>query len=383
MTTDPTSRPTSQRPAHRPITLGDLTSDLLWPGLLRAPAMALRPDRLGIALFTLVLLAALAKVPALWLDASDAGLSALLSPTPAADNTALAPYLVGLIRHAVLELPATLLHTYPWTTLWFVLAGALALGLGGLALARQSALEFSLRVISPWTRGVGFALSRLGSALVGLLVPPALVALGALFLAAAGWALLSLQYANVLGAILYGLGLLGGLLAVVLAVLYLFSLPMILPAIACESTDGLDALQRAFAYTLARPARLVLYAGILLLQGAIVVTLAHTVASLAVEFTTAAAGAWTTLPSTTGPKAGSGTNNLAAHILSFWNDLPTLLAAAFALSYAFSASTILYLLMRRLCDGQEVSDLWMPTMIPGTHAPTNAADIASPTDGTP
>lgn len=369
MTTDPARRP----PLHRPITLRDLTGDLLWPGLLRAPAMALRPDRLGIALFTLVLLAALAKVPSLWLESSDTGPASLIGPPLSASNTALAPFLTGLLRHAVFDLPATLFHTYPWTSLWFIVAGALALGLGGLALARQAALEFALRVVSPWTRGVGFSLSRLGSALVGLLVPPALVGLGALALAAGGWLLLSLQYANVLGAILYGLGLAGGLLAVVLAVLYLFALPMILPAIACESTDGLDALQRAFAYTLARPARLLLYAGILFVQGAIVVTLAHTIAGLAVEFTTAAAGAWTTLPATTGPKAGVGTNDLAAHILGFWNDLPTLLAAAFALSYAFSGSTILYLLMRRLCDGQEVSDLWMPTMIPGTHAPIDPA----------
>ena len=45
-----------------------------------------------------------------------------------------------------------------------------------------------------------------------------------------------------------------------------------------------------------------------------------------------------------------------------------LLVASFVVSYWFSGGTTLYLLMRQVCDGQDVGELWTPGMVAGTHA---------------
>jgi hypothetical protein len=45
-----------------------------------------------------------------------------------------------------------------------------------------------------------------------------------------------------------------------------------------------------------------------------------------------------------------------------------MLATAYAMSVVFTGLTIVYLLLRRVVDGQHISDIWMPGLLPGTVA---------------
>ena len=51
----------------------------------------------------------------------------------------------------------------------------------------------------------------------------------------------------------------------------------------------------------------------------------------------------------------------AAHgIIAGWRGLVAVVVAGFAFSYFFTAGTVLYLIARRICDGQGVGDVWTP-----------------------
>jgi hypothetical protein len=66
-----------------------------------------------------------------------------------------------------------------------------------------------------------------------------------------------------------------------------------------------------------------------------------------------------------------------------WTLVPFGLLAGFVVSYILCAGTILYLLMRKLADGQEVEEIWMPGMVPGTAAAATAPAVTPPATPAP
>jgi hypothetical protein len=59
----------------------------------------------------------------------------------------------------------------------------------------------------------------------------------------------------------------------------------------------------------------------------------------------------------------------AASAIAFWQALVLCLVAAYVFSFFFTASTKLYLLMRRAVDGQDIEEIWRPGLVPGTLSP--------------
>ncbi len=54
------------------------------------------------------------------------------------------------------------------------------------------------------------------------------------------------------------------------------------------------------------------------------------------------------------------THGWSRRIVNFWTGALELLIGALLTSFYFTASTLLYLLLRRICDGQDVAELWTP-----------------------
>lgn len=354
-----------------------LCESLIWPKLLRAGGLALRPSRLGIAFFALATLALLDLAPRLWgsdarpVQAASAFLGGLVGRSLAAVTGA---DVAGLAEVAaeVVRLPRVLLawENLP-ATLVVGLPGLAVLAIAGGAICRGAALEFAHGVLTPWPRMLGFAIGRWASLVAALLVPLVLVAVLVLGMAAGGWVLLNWPAVDLLGAALFGFFVLAAFVAVVAMLAYALGAPMLLPAVACEGTDGVDAIQRAYAYVIGRPLRLVLYLIVLTLLGLAVVGLALFVARAAVS-TAQESAAWFA-----GERAGlilsgapeaAGTARAAAALVRFWTGVALLLASAYGLTYVLCASTLLYLAMRRVCDGQDMHEIWMPGMVEGTMA---------------
>lgn len=360
-----------------------MVEQLLWVKLLRLPALALRPQRVGLALFLVALVGLIGRLEMPWRDAEtlpflDAVLGAKLE--------ALAQLwhgVVGLHGGAIgagfaallIDVPAMALSRYPAESVLLGVPMALVWAVLGGAVCRSVACEVSLEMTLPWTKQLGFAVKRWRTFLGVAVLPASLIAAIALVLAMGGLVLFNVVPGlELIGGLFYGLGLLLGLVAAGLVVVLLLGWSMLLPSAACEGTDAFDSVGRVLAYVVARPVRLLMYVFIGGLVSALAGGLALGLAESAIGFTRATAGAWVPaqgLAELTGAypleaqlnEAGElreigGVTSVSSWMVGFWGSCLRLVAAGYALSCVLTAGTMVYLFMRQVCDGQHYAELW-------------------------
>lgn len=391
-----------------PITLDDLTADLLWPRLLRAPVMALVPARLIICFF-LIVFATVVLSLCNWIETSlnwrggDEAIQRfefVCGQIAAAFHTWNPSVAAPRFIEGMTELPLAALNAHPvgstLGTLSILIAWCIAFG----AVARSAACEVAGVRLPAWPEIIGFAVNKWASLVGAVVLPLVLVAAVTLGIAAAGL-ILRVPILNLVGCVLFFLLLIAGVACIFLLGVYMLGYWMLIPAIASEGSDGVDAVQRAYAYVIGKPSRLILYLAILLVQGLIVASIIMALFGAAVSFTTRAASQWAGPDARTmltqahagavaGDKAEEAVVQAAAveqmdregyaeiHAddkykldrnfsfgwgawwIRFWMYIPLSLGSAFVLSYIMCGSTLLYLLMRRVHDGQDVAEIWQP-----------------------
>ena len=294
------------------------------------------------------------------------------------------------------ETPKALWCDHKPFTIVYALVLVVVLAFGGGALSRMTACEVGLEEKLRAQDGVDFAIGSWRSLLFSLLLP-LLIAAALAGLLVLGGLLLRLPWIDVLGGLLYGLALLAGFGVVFLVIGYALGFSLLLPAVACENCDAADAQQRAYAYVLGRPLHLLGYGFTGLIGLAIGFVVISFIASLMLNFTAGLIGVWSdnsafttaggaTLFNLTGDTMAlhlSWHNQVAGWFVSFWHTVVVGLVGGYVFANYFSGSTIVYLLMRRACDGQEITEIWQPGQVPGTAAPVPVdQDNAAPlTDG--
>ncbi len=394
------------------VLLGDLTSGLLWPSLLRAAPLSLRTGRLMLALGAWILILLLGNLNTFWSDKPafiDAFFELAQRSLGRLGASVFSLDAAGFVASAIElgSIPRVLVEQYPVST--FVLGIpiiAVWVRVGG-AISRSAAEEFSLGRVLPWNDAMRFSLRTWPALLGAVLAPLAVVAALALLLAIGGF-FFAIPAVHLLPSLIYPVFLLLGAVSVIISILWIIGHPMLVPGVACEGADALDSIQRTFAYVLTRPARFVLYSAILIIQGAIVYGLAAGFIGGVTSFTASSAGAFISdtpreilspiapgesvsiqldptpspqitlasfaqdgadaeAPEAEAPEAAdtkpSGpiiTHGWSRRIVSFWTGALELLLGALLTSFYFTASTLLYLLMRRICDGQDTAELWTP-----------------------
>ena len=338
------------------LTAQDLIDDLVWPKLFQAGSLALGASRLGLALFGVVLARALWALGRMVLGPP-------ADPAPGAALRGAGGELAGAV--AALDAPAAARGMYDlfirapvrefaehpaWATLGVLVVTLLLLVV--CAIARSAAVRFATGREPGWEAAVAFALGRWRSVLGAVLAPVLLVLVIAGLLALFGLVFLQLTGLNVVGGLLYPLALLLGLLGACLMGAVLVGHPLLVPAVACNGADTIDAVQRAGAYVLARPLRVALYAALLAALGLLALFAVAVVLLLAVHLTGRAGQSWS------GPPARQNwTDDLTAWLVGLWSLIPLGLLWAYALSYWSCASTLLYLAVRRAADGQEMRQI--------------------------
>ncbi|MEX2217836.1 MAG: hypothetical protein WD749_03670 [Phycisphaerales bacterium] len=363
--------PPETAPRRDPLAFAEWWEDLIWPKVLTGAGLGLRANRLGVAFFAVVLTAALLGIGT-WID------DYLIKEPPVwavHDGWASIPW------RWFVETPILLVRTWPLTTLLFgpLLALAWMVTLG--AIARMTAVEASSGRRIPWMEGLGFAAGRWRSLLGAALVPLIVIWFIALLCAAFGAVLLSWPGLNLLGAILFVIPLAFALLAALAAGGFILGFPLLAPAVVCDGADSIDAMQRAFAYVTGRLPRLLFYLLLAAIGVLFVTTVVAIVVGWAVDFAALATSYWTSargaqainqgsqLPWPWSPRfffrAGlegppAGTFKGAAGIINFWTAIPAAFAAAAFFASAGAAATVVYLAMRRVCDGQDMAELWTP-----------------------
>ncbi len=394
--------------ARSPVHLDDLLDGLLWPKLLRAPALALGPGRLGFASALVVVIFTLDTV---WRAIFGGPAPGPLVNTvqglrkPAGELlTALLPYSQGgswtwnpdlaeagrATMSLFIHVPTSLVlptdaqlggqaggQLVPGilATLLLLPLGALLLAICGGAISRSVACEFALGQVISWPKALGFALGRWGS-LLGALLGPVVVVWGlCVVLLAVGW-LMKWPVLNFAIALLFPLALVLALLAAVVMAAYVLGHIMLIPAVACDGADGFDAIQRAYAYVYGRPLRLVGYLLIVLVQGVLAFLLLGGFAYLTLmvaQQTTGVAVATEARPAAT----AAWFDRATAWTVQFWGSLVKVVVFSYAISLYYTGSTLIYLLMRRLNDEQDIRDIWQPAS-GGVLAVVDTRPIASP-----
>lgn len=366
-----------------------------WTNLLLASRLAMAPSRVGLAFGALLAIGLVAHVPDLWNTGSGSAdtPARMLSECGARGARELVDAALGLrlgdalaaLLFLLYETPKLLLTHFPWTTALFAPILALPWTIAGGAISRSAAERLALGHQQKPTRSLAFALSRPGSLLFALLTPILVAALAALPLAALGYLMLRVPGVNLAGGIFFGvLQLLALFLVLALAGFGLAHF-LLVPAVACDGVDALDAVQRSYAYVVARPFRAVGYVLLLVGQGVALLVVLALVKGATVQAAGHLATIWlpgdvsyiyrdaatsSMLHDTTGTPFGTGGT---ASIIAIWSGIPSLLVAAIMASFYFCGSTLLYLTLRHDCDGQDPRDLWQPGLVPGISAQPGGA----------
>jgi hypothetical protein len=356
-----------------PVRLETLLEDFVWLRLIRAPMLALAPSRWVIALLAVLAISILREA---WGDHLLTRIAGQIArPALAAAANILTLDFGGAVsplhaaRAGVLGLlieppgPGAILLALPEFIIWL---------LAGTTICRMVALDFARGEPTGPTAGLRFGLGRLPAAL-GAVAAPLLVVAGLGAIVAIGWLLAAIPVVDIVVAALSVLALLMSLLAVLLVVFTILGAPLMLAAIACDGADAADAVQRAWAYLLSRPIQLLAAALAAVALGLVLVGVVGWIVEASVAAMQGWAGAWSDRAGeiATGadiraevsgaePDSEGGTARAASWLAGMWIEAARAAVVALAVSYFFTAATLIYLLVRQSCDGQDYTDLWSP-----------------------
>lgn len=309
--------------------------------------------------------------------------SAFLDVVAAASHLDIAAAGRGLAR-ITWELPQALWSGgYHWFISVYGFLLVLVLGIGGGALARMQACQHARGDRLSAAEAVALSCGHWREIVLAIIAPAMVIAALAIVLVLMGLLLMNIPGLNLIGGLLYGLALVIGFLAAVLAVGYAGCWPMLVPAVVIEHCDGGEAVQRSYAYLVARPLHMLGYIAVAvvgLVLGFLVVRL---VATTTLDLTADLVGTWTFNDAMRGAgAAAAGDPPMAglpwyeastAGLIDLWELLVRDLILGWIFSGFYAVSAMIYLLMRRACDAQDTREIWWPGLVPGTLVPEEHA----------
>lgn len=373
-------------------TLDDLLADLIWPRLLRVARLAVRPARVGLGAFYVVGCAAILGLAGSLDGEPNRNLLVEVGGRIGSDLRAAFDRLIAggeatqaaiHLRSAfisrpvylLLDAPGALLVGLPLLILWTVILGG--------ALCRTAATEFAIHRTTSWPEALATSVRRWRSLAAAATLPLLVLWLVMLAMSAVGAALFRFPVLNIAGGAAWGAFVLVGLACTILIIGYLLGHPLLVPGVMCDGSDAIDAVQHAYSMALGRPLRLLLYLAVLLVQAALFGILVLLVIHLSVELAHSAAVAWAgargaavlgaSSPVGDAVSAPPMTDKAANMFVRAWTEIFRAIGYGALVSYAWCAATVLFLAMRRVCDGQEMTELWSPGQIAGASTPITAA----------
>ncbi len=233
-------------------------------------------------------------------------------------------------------------------THWTVLLSSLLIwGVFGGAICRSHALRFARDEGTSPIQAVRFTGRLWQSYLYAPLLP--YLGVGAFWLSSCAVGQLDNWLANGRGTVLIFLGWIPTLASLAMSLLLLLiasSWPLMVAAISVEGSDGFDGLSRAFGYVMNRP----WYYVFLVLLAAVVGLLTDYFAFALFSMTFELA------------RLSSGDGGFNESMI--WRSFLTLLHLAVLVSYFWSATTVIYFLLRQSDDGTALDQVYIPGPAP-------------------
>ncbi len=265
-------------------------------------------------------------------------------------------------------------YHYVYFILYFALFLLVWAVFGG-AIARIAAVHAARDERISVRQALRFSSNKVLSFVFAPVIPLGIVLFIGILLAAGGL----LFYVPWVGPILAGallvLALIGGVLITLVLIGTLGGLNLMYPTVAAEGSDSFDAISRSFSYVYARPWRMLFYTAVAIAYGAVTYLFVKLFIYLVLAVThyfvgwwlVAAPGRWypemwpapnfDSLPYVVNFTGLKFTEKAAAFLICFWNYLLIGLLGAFAISFYFSANSIIYFLMRREVDATELDNV--------------------------
>jgi hypothetical protein len=255
--------------------------------------------------------------------------------------------------------------------IWAVFGGAIA-RIAAVHVARDEKISFR--------QALDFSTAKFLSFISAPIIPLLIILVVGLFVALGG-ALLNIPIFGPLAVGgLYFLALIAGFIMTLVLLGLLGGFNLMYPTIAVEGSDSFDAISRSFSYLFARPWRMAFYTIVAAVYGTIcyvfmryfiimILRITHLFTGMAV-FSDAYSTEplWPVMwPSPTAMHFTYSLNELTlgafeyigAFLVAFWVYLVMAMLGAFAISFYFSANTIIYVLMRHEVDATELDDVYL------------------------
>jgi hypothetical protein len=243
----------------------------------------------------------------------------------------------------------------------------------GGAITRMAALHLGRESKASYRSAMGHALAKWTKYWSSPLLPLLGIAMIAVPLA-----ILGLLGRTNIGMFIVGLLwpvlLLGGVLMTIFAAGLWLGWPLMWAAISTESSDSFDALSRAYSYVFQRTLRLLGYVVVATFLSIVGGAIAWAFAAGVVHLTSWSV-AW---GAGNGPAELTAAGVWAQRLIFFWDGVARLLALGFVYSYFWTASTAIYLLLRRDVDGTALDEIYVDETDAGTMPPLATDPIGVP-----
>lgn len=322
------------------VTYRELTAGLVWPHMLRALSISLNPK-----------LWLMGFVCALGLFGGGYALDQLVQSIWDTEVTPFTPLGAfwptgGRIdfTERMLALAVTLDQSPGWWNAVLAIWALPWIALGSVSVGRAAALEFAVSKAPAIAENFKYAASRWMSGLIAFGVPILMLTILHIVLWILGSLFFAADWLAMFGGIGYAIAIILGLKIAVLTLLILTCGTMLGSAIAIEDTDGVDAIQRSYAYVVNRPINLISYALLLTVSLFIGYTILQFMFRFGLNVASTVSGASEYLSNTEEP------SSIAQDGIAFWVQATWLVFIGWVLSFLWTGGALLYLGMRRVHD---------------------------------
>lgn len=252
----------------------------------------------------------------------------------------------------------------------------------GGALCRMAALQAARdERIGPW-RALQFSTKRFGSFFAAPLIPVGIILLISVLIYVGGLLGAIPAVGEIIAGLLTGLALLGGFVIALVMIGLAAGYNLMYPTIAVEGSDSFDAISRAFSYVYGRPWRMAFYSFVAAIYGGICYLFVRlfvflTLASVRSACSSINADAsslagtrgkldaiwpapqWMDLQPEVHWMSLNWSETLGAFFIWIWVALAVAMVLAFVVSFAYSANTIIYTLLRKKVDQTDLEDIYV------------------------